>query len=58
MISCGDWLALALKDAFRTGDGGFDLTAFKACLKDNGVTLPNVDEVVVSKSLDEKEIGY
>jgi hypothetical protein len=36
--SCGDWLAVALKDAFRTEDGGFDLTAFKACLKDNGVT--------------------
>jgi hypothetical protein len=41
--SCGDWLALALKDAFRTEDGSFDLTAFKACLKDNGVTPPNVD---------------
>jgi len=41
--SCGDWLAVALKDAFRTDDGGLDLTAFKACLKDNGVTAPNVD---------------
>ena len=33
--SCGDWLAVALKEAFRTDDGGFDLTAFKACLKEN-----------------------
>jgi hypothetical protein len=41
--SCGDWLAVALKDAFRTEDGSFDLEAFKACLKDNGVTPPNVD---------------
>jgi hypothetical protein len=41
--SCGDWLAVGLKDAFRTDDGGFDLTAFKGCLKDNGVTPPNVD---------------
>jgi hypothetical protein len=32
--SCGDWLALALKEAFRTEDGSFDLTAFKACLKE------------------------
>jgi len=41
--SCGDWLAAALKEASRTDDGGFDLTAFKACLKDNRVTPPNVD---------------
>ena len=41
--SCGDWLAVALKEAFRTDDGGLDLTAFKACLKDNDVTPPNVD---------------
>ena len=41
--SCGDWLAVGLKDAFRADDGGFDLTAFKGCLKDNGVTPPNVD---------------
>jgi hypothetical protein len=41
--SCGDWLAVALKEAFRTDDGSFDLTAFKACLKDNGVELPKVD---------------
>jgi len=40
--SCGDWLAVGLKDAFRT-DGGFDLTAFKTCLKENGVELPKVD---------------
>jgi hypothetical protein len=33
--SCGDWLAVALKDAFRTEDGSFDLTAFKPCLKEN-----------------------
>jgi len=31
--SCGDWLAVELKDAFRTDDGSFDLTAFKAFLK-------------------------
>jgi hypothetical protein len=41
--SCGDWLAVALKDAFRTDEGGFNLTAFNACLKENGVTPPNVD---------------
>lgn len=41
--SCGDWLALALKEAFRTDDGNFDLTAFKACLKENSLTPPNVD---------------
>jgi hypothetical protein len=32
-----------LKEAFRTDDGSFGLTAFKACLKDNGLTPPNVD---------------
>jgi hypothetical protein len=41
--SCGDWLAVALKDAFRTEDGSLDLTAFKACLKDNGIEAPKVD---------------
>lgn len=41
--SCGDWLALALKNAFRTKDGSFDLTAFKACLKENAIEAPNVD---------------
>jgi hypothetical protein len=41
--SCGDWFAVALKEAFRTDDGGLDLTAFEACMKDNGVTAPNVD---------------
>ena len=30
--SCGDWLAVALKDVYRTEDGSCDLTAFKACL--------------------------
>jgi hypothetical protein len=39
--SCGDWLAVALKDAFRTGNGGLDLAAFKACLKKNDVTPPS-----------------
>lgn len=43
MNSRGDWLAVALKDAFRTEDGTFDLTAFKFCMKNNGVTPPNVD---------------
>lgn len=41
--SCGDWLALASKEAFRTEDGSFDLTAFKACLKDNDIEPPKVD---------------
>jgi hypothetical protein len=41
--SCGDWLAVALKGVFRTGDGSFDLAAFKACLKDNGFEAPKVD---------------
>jgi len=36
-------LAVALKDAFHTEDGSVDLTSFKARLKDNGVTPPNVD---------------
>lgn len=43
MNSCGDWLALALKDAFRTEDGALDVSALKACMKDNGLALPNVD---------------
>jgi hypothetical protein len=43
--SCGDWLTVALEDAFRTRDGSFDLTAFKACLKENGVEAPKVDMV-------------
>ncbi len=38
--SCGDWLALGLKDAL---DGSFDLTAFKACLKENDLEPPKVD---------------
>jgi hypothetical protein len=29
MNLCGDRPALALKEAFRTEDGSFDLTAFK-----------------------------
>ena len=41
--SCRDWLAVALKDAFRTEDGGFDLTAFKACLKENDIEPPKID---------------
>jgi hypothetical protein len=41
--SCGDWLALALKEAFRSKDGSFHLTSFKVCLKDHGVTPPNID---------------
>jgi len=41
--SCGDWLAVALKDAFRTDDGGFDLPAFKACLRENDLEAPKVD---------------
>lgn len=41
--SCGDWLALALKDAFRSEDGNFDLTAFKACLKEYDLETPKVD---------------
>jgi hypothetical protein len=40
--SCGDWLALVLKDAFRT-ENGFDLTAFKACLNENKIESPKVD---------------
>jgi hypothetical protein len=41
--SCGDWLALALKDAFQTEGGSFDFMAFKACLKQNGIEAPKVD---------------
>jgi hypothetical protein len=41
--SCGDWLAEALK-VFRTEAGSFDLTAFKACLKENEIEAPKVDE--------------
>lgn len=36
-------MAVALKDAFRTEDGSFDLTAFKACLKENDIEPPKVD---------------
>ena len=43
MNSCGDWLAVALKGTVRTEDGGFDLTAFRACLKENDIELPKVD---------------
>jgi hypothetical protein len=42
--SCGDEVALALKQAFTTDDGDFDLKAFKRCLKDNGIQAPKVDE--------------
>jgi hypothetical protein len=31
------------QDAFRTEDGNFDLTPFKACLKENDVEPPKVD---------------
>ena len=43
MNSCGEWLALALKEAFRTKDGNLDLEAFKTCLKDNGIEAPKVN---------------
>jgi hypothetical protein len=33
-------LTVALKDAFRTEDGSFDLAAFKACLKGNDIEAP------------------
>jgi hypothetical protein len=36
-------LALASKEAFRTEDGSFDLTALKACLKETGIEPPKVD---------------
>ncbi|MGE5816393.1 MAG: hypothetical protein ACM37Z_00055, partial [Deltaproteobacteria bacterium] len=32
-----------MKDAFRTEDGSFDLTAFKSCLKENDIEPPKVD---------------
>ena len=38
-------MAVALKDAFRTEDGGLDLTEFKTCLKENGIEGPKVDMV-------------
>ena len=41
--TCGEWLAVALKDSFRTEDGSFDLTALKACLKANRIQEPKVD---------------
>ncbi len=41
--SCGDWLALAFKEVFRTEDGSFDWTAFKTCLKENDSEPPKVD---------------
>src|SRR5262245_47254447 len=41
--SCGDWLAVTLRYAFRADNGSFDLAAFKACLKDNGLHAPKVD---------------
>jgi hypothetical protein len=41
--SCRDWLAVALKDAFRTKDGSFDLTAFEGCLKENGIEPTKVE---------------
>ena len=44
MNSCGDLLAVASKDAFRTEGGGFDLAAFKTCLKEHGIEAPKVDE--------------
>lgn len=43
MNSCGNWLAVALKDAFRTEDYSVDLAAFKACLKKNGIEALKVD---------------
>jgi hypothetical protein len=36
-------LAIALKDASRTEDGRFELTAFKAYLKENNIEPPKVD---------------
>jgi hypothetical protein len=42
--SNGDWLAVALKDAFHTEDGDFDLDSFKKCLKENKIEPPKVDE--------------
>jgi hypothetical protein len=36
-------LAVALKGTVRTEDGGFDLTAFRACLKENDIEPPKVD---------------
>jgi hypothetical protein len=36
-------LAIALKDAFRTDDGGFDMSGFKACLKENDLEAPQVN---------------
>ena len=32
-----------VKGTARTEDGGFDLTAFRACLKENDIELPKVD---------------
>jgi hypothetical protein len=36
-------MADALRDAFRAEDGSFDLTEFKACLKENDIEPPKVD---------------
>lgn len=40
--SCGDWMAEALK-VFRAENADFDLSGFKACLKENGIEAPKVD---------------
>ena len=42
-VSRGDWLAVALKDAFRTEDGSFDLGTFQTCLTENDIEPPKVD---------------
>ena len=36
-------MAVALREAFRTEDGSFELTAFKTCLKENNIEPPKVD---------------
>lgn len=32
-----------MREAFRTEDGSFELTAFKTCLKENNIEPPKVD---------------
>jgi hypothetical protein len=50
--SCGDEVAQALKEAFTTADGDFDLDGFKRCLKNNDVQAPKVDELNPAGAVD------
>jgi len=52
--SCGDWLVVALKDAFNPTGREFDLDGFMKCLKENGMAIS--DKLAANRTPNGKDL--